>query len=107
MFETAPEVMMPHLNSSLNYLKALQDEAHLDILKDNVISAVAKIYSVDNNKTVPASVLIQNIVQSCPFKGDKEENGPMCVVLAKMTDKDPEVVAANLETVLKIMLDTV
>lgn len=107
MFEQNPQVMLPHLNSCLNYLQALQAEAHLDILKDNIISAVSKIYSVDPNKTVPANVLIQNIVQSCPFKGDKEENGPMCVVLAKMTEKDPEVVAANLQKVLEIMLDAV
>jgi len=50
---------------------------------------------------------MESILETCPFKGDKEENGPLCVVLAKMTEKDPEVIQANLEAVLKIMLDAV
>jgi len=107
MFDLNPEVMLPFLPKALGHLQALQEEANLDVLKDNVISAVAKIYAADPNKTVPAAQLMGKILERCPFKGDTEENGPISVVLTKMTEKDPEVVQSNLEAVLKIMLDTV
>jgi len=107
MFDLNPEVMLPHLPKALGHLQTLQAEANLDVLKDNIISAVAKIYAADPSKTVPAAELMKKILERCPFKGDTEESGPVSVVLTKMTAKDPEVIQSNLEAVLKIMLDTV
>jgi len=96
-----------YLPRALQHLQNLQSEAVLDVLKDNILSACAKIYSVDPNKTVPASVLMQQILEKCPFKGDGEEMGPVSCVLTIMTEKDPEVVSANMEGVLKIIVDTI
>merc|ERR1711879_1057277 len=107
MFEIAPGEMRPILAQSLMYLQSLDAEAVLDVLKDNILSAVGKIYCIDETNTIPAQDLMARIVANCPFKGDPEENGPISCVLATMSEKAPQVVLANLEKVFEIILDTI
>lgn len=99
--------MFPILGNCLMYLQSLDKEAHLDVLKDNIMSAVGKIYAAGGSDIIPASELLTRILANTPLKGDDEEMGPISVLLTKMTAKNPELIMANLEGVLKIMIDTV
>merc|ERR1711874_520634 len=63
MFEMNPEFMVGNgfVVQALNHLQTLQAEANLDVLKDNILSACAKIYTVDTSKSVPADILMSQI----------------------------------------------
>lgn len=74
MHEANPEAMEPYVQKSLNFYMQCHSSFKEPEVKDNVVAGIVRIYNVDKKGLVPQGKLIETVLQSYPFTGDKSEN---------------------------------
>jgi len=100
------ELLVPHYQKILQVLKHVFDTGVLEETKDNAVSAIAKMAYTQPDK-MPLSLVVPNIMNALPFKGDLKENKTAVKMIIHFLESNAQALNGQEEKAIVVLIDAI